>query len=351
MALGPAMTLTAALLLQSHECKMTDSASAGLRAEFTGDDAEYVRLVNLYRDGRHEEAVREFHNLNLVVVERLIRRQAPGMSDHCLQAATLLETELAIDLAERSRWEESDPLFDEAWQISFLVEPPVNRLRFQRNWLLAAGLFHHRLIFVNVAEEAFPRAARFLRNAVRLYPNDPEMLLAAGSLLEWSGSLRSGDPDHLKEAEELYARARRIAPSDPDILLHHGWVLQRLGRAEEASAPLLQVLELRAREDVVYRSRMALAGMAERDGRLTEAIGHYEAATEVIPSWQVAYLALGHALHASGSHDRAREVLDRALAIPMKSADETLGGWWSYELGIALRFESVLERLRAEVMR
>jgi tetratricopeptide (TPR) repeat protein len=96
---------------------------------------------------------------------------------------------------------------------------------------------------------------------------------------------------------------------------------------------------------------MALGGMAERDNRLKEAIGHYEAATKVIPAWQIAYLALAHALHSSGSHGRAREVLDRALLMPMKTADATLGGWWSYELGIALRFEGILERLRAEVTR
>jgi tetratricopeptide (TPR) repeat protein len=272
------------------------------------------------------------------------------MSDGCLKAATLLETELAIGMAQRSRWEDADRLFDEAWRISFLVEPPATRLRFQRNWLLAVGLFHHQLIFVNVAEEAFSRAAGFLRNAARLYPSDPEILLATGSVLEWSGSLRAGDPDHLKEAEELYSRARRAAPADPEILLHHGWVLEKLKREDEAAAPLLRVLELPAREDIVYRSRMALGGMAERDGRLGEAIGHYEAATMVVPSWQVAYLALGHALHSSGSHDRAREVLDRALRMSMKTADATLGGWWSYELGIALRFEPILDGLRAEVM-
>lgn len=195
------------------------------------------------------------------------------------------------------------------------------------------------------------RADRFLHNAVRLYPNDAEVLLAAGSILEWSGSLRWGEPAHLKEAEELYSRARRLAPADPDILLHHGWVLEKLRREDDAAAAFLQVLELGAREDVLYRSRMALGGMAERHGGLADAIAHYEAATNAIPSWQVAYIALGHALHASGSHDRAREMLDRALAMDMKSADETLGGWWSYELGIALRFEPLLERMRAEVMR
>jgi len=322
-----------------------------LRDLVTREERDYLRLVNLYRDGRRDEAVRGLRNLDLAVVKRLIHNEAPGMSDRCLQTATLLETELAMDVAQRSRWEDADPLFDEAWQISFLIELPVNRLRFQRNWLLTAGLFHHQLIFVNVAEEGFTRAAHFLRNAVRLYPNDPEVLLAAGSLLEWSGSLRWGDRDHLKEAEELYSRARRVAPTDPDILLHHGCVLEKLKKEDEAAASLLQVLELPSREDIVYRSRMVLGGMAERDGRLADAIGHYEAATNAIPSWQVAYVALGHALHASGSHDRAREVLDRALAIDMKTADEILGGWWSYELGIALRFEPILERLRAEVTR
>jgi tetratricopeptide (TPR) repeat protein len=351
MTLGPVMTFTASLLLQSHECRMTDEAPAGLRAQFTGDDAEYLRLVNLYRDGRREEAVRGFRNLNRVAVERLIRRWAPGMTDRCLQAATLLETDYAMDLAERSRWEEADSLFDQAWQISFLVEPPANRLRFQRNWLLATGLFHHQLIFVNMAEEAFSRAAGLLRRAAQLYPNDPEVLLASGSLLEWSGSLRGGNPEHLKEAEELYALARRLSPDEPEILLRHGLVLEKLERRDEAAPPLQRLLELDARKDLIYRSRMVLGRIAERAGRLPEAIAHYSAAAEAVPSWQVAYLAASHALHGSGSHDRAREVLERALSIPAKTADEALGGWWSYELGIALRFEPILDGLRAEAMR
>ncbi len=94
---------------------------------------------------------------------------------------------------------------------------------------------------------------------------------------------------------------------------------------------------------------MVLGRLAEGAGRLQEAIAHYQSASEAIPSWQVAYLALGYALHASDSHDRARAELDRALAIERKDADEALGGWWSYELGIALRFEPLFERMRAEV--
>ncbi len=350
MALGQALTLTAALLLQSRECELYGNSYLERLTEVAfQDDAEYLRLVNLYRSGHPTEAIRELGNLDIAVVKLLIQSEAPGMSDDCLQAATLLETELAMTLAEHSRWQDADSHFEAAWEILLLIEPPLRRLRFQRDWLLAAGLFNHQLIFMNVAEEAFVRADRFLRNGVRLYPNDAEVLLAAGSILEWSGSLREGELSHLKEAEELYARALRLTPDEPEILLRHGVVLEKLEKEDEAQPPLRRVLELPARRDLIYRSRMVLGRMAERAGRLVEAIAHYEAALDAIPSWQVAYVALGHALHTSSSHDRAREALDRALAMDMKSADATLGGWWSYELGVALRFEPLLERMRAEV--
>ncbi len=104
------------------------------------------------------------------------------------------------------------------------------------------------------------------------------------------------------------------------------------------------VLTLPAQDDVHYRSRMALGGMAERDGRLPDAIAHYEAAANRIATWQVAHLALAHAFHTAEAHDRAREALEWALSLNMEEADEVLGGWWSYELGIALRFEPLMER-------
>jgi len=336
MALGRALTLTAGLLLQMEAVDQ--------------DDARYLRLLNLYRSGGGEEAIRQLGALDAAVLKRVMGRLAPGMDDVDLRASSLLETELAMSLAERSRWEEADVHFNEAWKTSLLIDSTTDRLSFQRDWLLAAGLFHHQLIFVHLAEEAFTRADRFLQDAVRRYPRDPQVLLAAGSLLDWSGSLRWGERSHLKQAEELYARARRLAPADAEILLRHGWVLEKLGKDEEASAALLRVLELEAGDDILYRSRMVLGRLAERDGRAAEAIAHYEAAREAIPSWQVAHVALAHALHRSGSHERAREILASALSMDRRSADEALGGWWSYELGIALRFEPLFERMRAEVM-
>ncbi len=327
----------------------TRPGECALRELVTPSEREYLRLVNLYRSGSALEAVRALGNLGAGAVKRMIRRGAPGMKDACLQAASLLETELAMTLAERSLWENADAGFHTAWEISFLIWETERRAHFQRDWLLAVGLFHHQLIFFKLADEAFGRAEWFLRLAVERNPDDFDTLLAAGALLEWSGSLRGGNPSHLEEAEELYARALRLGPENPTLLLRHGWVLEKLGRRDEAARCLLRVLELGAADDVVYRSHMLLGKIAEAAGGLPEAIAHYEAASAAIPSWQVAYLALGHALHASGSHDNARSVIDRALSMDVESADEAYMGWWSYELGFAQGFDPLFSRMRAEV--
>ncbi len=92
---------------------------------------------------------------------------------------------------------------------------------------------------------------------------------------------------------------------------------------------------------------MALGALAESSGRLDEALDDYEAAAGAEPSWQVAYIAWSEALHRTGAHARAREVLDRALY--MSPSEARHDGWWEYELGFAGRLDPLLDRMRAEV--
>jgi tetratricopeptide (TPR) repeat protein len=352
MAIGHALTLAAALLLQPDRCEFF---VRGMRQP----TSEFMRLLNLYRRvggnlaeleslGREEpeEFIRRFHEVRELMGNQAHETLLPD--DGCLQAASLMETELAMALARRSAWEIADFHFDTAWTISTLIWDRELRLRFQRDSLLLSGLFHHELIFVSVPGEAFWRADRFLDEGVRRYPEDAEILLAAGALLEWSGSLPAGERGHLKEAEELYSRVLRITPSDPEALLRYGWVLEKRDRIAEADGPLHRLLEQGAEADLLYRCRMVLGRLAERNGRLEEAVGHYEQASRAIPSWQVAPIALGHTLHLSGLHDRAREVLGSALAL--EASEEAFFGWWSYELGLARRWEPLLARMRNEVM-
>jgi tetratricopeptide (TPR) repeat protein len=353
MAVVPTLTLAAALLPQPVHCEF----SLGRTREPT---TEFTRLVNLYRNGPLSSA--EFESLaqeepksflrRFREVRELIENQPDETllpDDECLRAASLLETELAMVLARRSQWQKSDFHFDTAWTISTLLQSPGLRVRFQRNWLLASGLFHHELIFVSDPGEAFWRADRYLREAVRRYREDAEILLAAGALLEWSGSLAGGDRSNLEEAESLYARVLAITPSDPEALLRYGWVLEKRGRDREALAPLHRLLEQGAEPNLLYRCRMVLGRLAENDGRLEEAIEHYEHASESIPSWQVASIALGHALHQSGLHDRSRSILDSALTL--EGSEEVLVGWWSYDLGLAQYWKPLLSRMREEVTR
>lgn len=236
--------------------------------------------------------------------------------DVCFQAASLLEAELGMALVEASRWDEADVHFDAGWRVSFLLDAPREQLRFQRDWLLAVGLFHQQRIFMGRdPQPAFERADRFLENAARRYPGDFEVLMATGAVLEFSGSLREGDRDHLKRAESLYAQALRVAPDEPEALLRYGRVLKKRGKTREAEAPLRRVLELTAGDYLIYIARMALGGLAETTGRLDEALTQYEAATRVEPTWQVAYLAWSEALRRKGAHSQPREILDQALGV------------------------------------
>jgi tetratricopeptide (TPR) repeat protein len=355
MALGYALTLAGTLLLSADRCEF-------LVRGIPEPQTPFLRLVDLYRKGelpaselsRFSHAEREAFLEHLKKVRQwryasMTLTREPD--DSCIQSVSLIETETAVRLAQGSRWDLADARFDGAWKTSYWIEDETRRRAFQRKWLLAAGLLHHELVFATVPEEAFARADRFFDNAIRRYPEDAEILLAAGALREWSGSLPWGNASHLREAESLYARARPLDPDDPVLLLRHGLVLERLGREQEAAVPLAHLLELAAREDTVYRAHMALGKIAEASGRIPEAVAHYEAASAAVPSWQASRIALGHALHASGEHERARAILKEAFALDRKTGDEAFQGFWSYELGLSLRFEPLLEQMRSEVMR
>jgi hypothetical protein len=162
MAIGHALTLAAALYLQSDRC---DFYLRGMREP----TSEFARLVNLYRDGG--VTLSELERLGREEPEKFIRRFREGRelaeyqpletvlpNDACLQAASLMETELAMALSRRPEWDKADFHFDTAWTISTLIGDLELGPRFQRDWLLMSGLFHHELIFVSEPGEAFWRA-------------------------------------------------------------------------------------------------------------------------------------------------------------------------------------------------
>lgn len=349
MAIGYALTLVAELLAPSDRC--------GVLVRELRAPSAYREAVRSYLDGNREEAIRALGEIDDKEIERFVKQvDEPGKNlelsavknleaeDVCFEAASLLEAELAMSLVVDSRWNRADFHFDAGWRLSSRIGSP-RRERFQRDWLLAAGLFHHDRLFEGQdPQELFPRGIRFLQDAARRYRQDRQVLLSAGALLEFSGSVAPGDRDRLKEAQALYRQAIRVAPDDPEAQLRLGWILKKLGKTKEAEVSLRRVLELTSRNNLIYRSRMALGALAESAGRLKAATAEYEAAAEVEPDWQVAYLAWAEVLHRRGAHTRAREVLGQAL-----EREGRLDRWWEYELGLVPLLDPLLSRLRAEV--
>jgi tetratricopeptide (TPR) repeat protein len=295
----------------------------------------YLELVTRYRAGDREKAVHDLLERDptegKALMDRIMRvRQETGSygpDDDCLRAASLLETEAGMERARRREWDRADERFRTGWGFSNVIATPALGDRFRRDWLLVAGLFFQDRIYVGSPSQSYSRAAEYLQEASRRYPDDVEVLLAAGAVLEWSGSLREGPRSDLKRAEALYAQALRIDPDNPEALLRHGWVLKKLGKTKEAEAPLRRVLVLTSDSNLIYRSRMALGAVAESSGRLDEAASDYEAAAGAEPTWRVAYLAWSEALHRKGANARAREVLDR----PLEAVRE---GWHELEVKV-----------------
>jgi len=311
----------------------------------------YALLVDAYRQDRRIGAVREMRDESLEALEQFVKRLQKIPRDVraslCLRAAALLHTEVAMLASDERDFRAAGFHFGLARSLAELVEPG-----FRRDWFLTVALFHQGLIFMGVSEFGFREATRYFEEALREFAHDPELLLAAGALWEWSGSLRGGEKAHLKKAEKLYERALRADPSLTEAKLRYSNVLEKRGRFEEAAAPLEEILAEPADRDadphIIYRAHMTLGNLLERQGRPKEAAAHYRAATELLPTWQVGYLALSHALHTAGARTASREALEEALA--RHSSDESVVGWWSYEIGLSDRVKPLLLSLRQEIL-
>jgi Flp pilus assembly protein TadD len=129
---------------------------------------------------------------------------------------------------------------------------------------------------------------------------DPQALNNAGYWLYENGNYRA--------AVERLKKAARFAPSDERILNNLALAEARLGKFDDAYRDFA-----RARGD--YEGHLNTAALAERTGRDSEAIEHYEAAKRLQPDSEVALRRLADLYRRTGRADnatRARQELDAA---------------------------------------
>jgi tetratricopeptide (TPR) repeat protein len=187
----------------------------------------------------------------------------------------------------------------------------------------------------------------FFEEALDLFPEDPHVLLALGSMIEAVGRLED-DKGKLEKAAEYYQQCVVAAPDLVEARLRLGATNLALGYGKEAKRELNRVSANAKNPYLVYLAGIFLGDYYKTEGRWHEAVQAYESAAKTMPEWQVACLSLSHALQRFGNRSRSSEIMKRCLELPAKT-EEYEDGWWRYQLGQSHRVETLLERWRKEV--
>jgi tetratricopeptide (TPR) repeat protein len=188
-----------------------------------------------------------------------------------------------------------------------------------------------------------------LLSAQHEFPGEPALALAAGCFEEAGASPRYAQcavsRAALARAEVHYRRALTLDPGFAEARMRLGYVLFRLGRADEASRELQRAVEDAREPYVSYLGTLFLGAVRAHAGRLTEAIETYRKAREIGPACQVSAVALSHALFLTGDRSAAAAVAREASMTPADCEDP----WWSYDYGQARKIDETVEALRREI--
>jgi tetratricopeptide (TPR) repeat protein len=303
----------------------------------------YLDLIGRYRAGDFKWTVEELVATRIETVdslsERLLRlgdertkSSLQRVSDQDLQAAVLLHTQAAV-----ARANERDTIVQEAhWKAAFSLNRHVGEKDFRRQWLIALGYFHQARLEEKPAVEA-------LETALKEFPEDSEIRLALGTVYEALGTFTALHPSdilppppytaaqerdiwkqrfsekrgrrHLERARGYYREALASNPEFVEAHLRLGRVLHQLGQDEEALRQFGWVIENANEINYVGLSHLFAGRLQEHDGDNKGAIEHYRAAVALMQSWQLARLALSHALDRAGARVASLEVLERALRL------------------------------------
>ena len=317
--------------------KKSGRAPRGAAAEARAQ-AEASRLVELYRDGRLQEALdgaRAFTErwAGLAVGWNVMGTSAQGLGQvqeavRAYRRAAKIEPDnpatrnnLGLMLTQLER-------FDEA-------------VREFRAALRAKPDFFEALFNLGIAHEgagAPAEAERHYRDLLQRHPRLGEAHNRLGNVLMAQGRMEEAlaaydqavaiDPDHagfqtnrgnvltelhrLQEAEAAYRRALELQPDDPGIHNNLGNLLRRRGKladAEEiARAGLAQDAH---RTDLL----MQLAATLRELGRVDEAIGLCREAVAIDPEQPEVHNALANALADGGRFDEADAAYRQALKL------------------------------------
>jgi tetratricopeptide (TPR) repeat protein len=233
------------------------------------------------------------------------------------------------------------------------VQPDPRRDFFVRDWYRATVANAQAIEYFDTVQ---------LGNGLRLFPDDPELLLLAGAEREamatplfqaFAKSLSrtallsgiSSEDDELGSAAAFYRRALSVSPDFAEARLRLGRVLGLQGRHADALEELRRASPGSLDRMHQYFALLFLGQALEGAGNTAEALDAFEQAAGLVPDARTPYLAIARLARERGDRARTQTSLERALA-PI-DIDDTIDPLWMYRSTPGRRRVSMLDDVRA----
>lgn len=330
---------------------------AALKAYKAGDTKQAVAGIVAIPTGKLKDAVHE-----------LIRTELRARQFDVLEVAAIALTESAAASIEQpgTTWRELKELGDE---VGLQLIASGDSSAALRAWCLATEALGEGL-------RDFVTLTPLMADARNIFRNDPEVLLASGSLFETRAYALAGDvgpkgrdvsivppqikptagfntgmgwwvddldrPANLKRARDYYNQVLNIAPKCAEARVRLARVLHQLGDLPGALAALDALPSTGLSQELMYLSRLFRAGIEEDLGHRDQAKAAYLAALE----WraQAPFVGLAALLRSGGDPPASLTVTQRLFH---DAPDED--PWWSYLRGQGAHLNERLVAARAAV--
>ena len=315
---------------------ITDRVEFLLEPEFY-PVAVYSDLVESYREGAFVESAEALARVRQESLERAVRDyQKRALGENELKMAALLHTEVAFH-------DRRAVLFHLKSARSYLnqIEDDSARTALLRRWYLAVS----NLLRGSMQSWA---ALRLVQDASQMFPQDPEILLAVGSVYDAAGWM--GIAGMLERSEKFYREILVTQPENAEVHLRLGRVMQLRGRSGEALRELKLSLEYAPDAEIRFVAHMLIGHVSSQLGRMPEAVEAFRKSLEIDPHCQAAAVALSHALHRSGDRPGSREVLSFFLA-QNGDAPRQPDRWMRYLYGGTELLDTTMPEARKELLK
>lgn len=345
-----------------HLDKLTEDEYRLLLDRYRADEPNVMIALRAFWASVYSADVMNAERVHLLV-------QAPP--EERVALAAMAQTDLALAAMDTGRQElANQDLLVADWLVERLMQlaaSPESRnrdreLRFARDWQYA-------IICLRMGQGDEYGAEKVLRRATDRYPDDPELLLFAGTIEEMSAARLRYDPRmargalhkseaglernlHIVAAMASFRRAIARDPQAVEARIHLGYLLSEEEHARtEALTLLKEASALAANPMFKYLAALFAGHLEEQRGDPEAASLSYRTAIAACPRAQTARLALSHLQLTQYENERPAQNTLRPLNGGPPPPDDLCepDPWRLYRFGQGWQFNELTQSMRRQV--